>query len=151
MVSPDEKAVLRRELRAMRRALPDRRERTERIVARLLALPELQRARHVLLFDAVPGEPDLALLRDALVDRDVEVRVPEDGVEAAWPDVVVVPGVAFTVDGDRLGQGGGWYDRFLPAVRPECTTVGVAFAEQIVDSLPIEPHDVRIDRVVDDA
>ncbi len=138
-------------MRALRRALPDRQERAARIVARVLALPEVQAARRVLLFDAVPGEPDMAPARDGLLHRHVEVRVPEDDVDPSWPDVVVVPGVAFTAAGDRLGQGGGWYDRFLPGVRPDCTTVGVAFAEQIVASLPVEPHDVRIDQVVLDA
>ncbi len=149
MASPVEKAALRKEMRALRRALPDRQERAERIAARVLALPEVQRAQRVLLFDAVPGEPDMTLVRDGL-GPDVDVRVPEEDVEPSWPDVIVVPGVAFTAHGDRLGQGGGWYDRFLPGIRHDCVTVGVAFAEQIVAWLPIEPHDVRIDHVVVD-
>ena len=66
-------------------------------------------------------------------------------------DLVVVPGVAFTRDGKRLGQGGGYYDRFLPRVRPDCVVVGVCFAEQIVDALPAEPHDRQMSRVVTDA
>ena len=51
----------------------------------------------------------------------------------------------------RLGQGGGWYDRFLRTLRPDCVTIGVAFAPQIVDVLPVEPHDVQLDMVVTDA
>jgi 5-formyltetrahydrofolate cyclo-ligase len=62
--------------------------------------------------------------------------------------VVIVPGVAFTRDGDRLGQGGGWYDRFLAGVRPDCTVIGVCFDEQLVDQLPTEPHDVSLACVV---
>jgi len=65
-------------------------------------------------------------------------------------DVAIVPGLAFTVDGRRLGQGGGFYDRFLPLLRDECLTIGVCFAEQIVADLPIEPHDRRVDLVVTD-
>ena len=57
-------------------------------------------------------------------------------------DVVVVPGLAFTPDGRRLGQGGGHYDRFLPRLRPDCVTIGACFAEQVVADLPTEPHDV---------
>ncbi len=65
-------------------------------------------------------------------------------------DLVVVPGVAFTRDGLRLGQGGGYYDRYLPRVRADCIVVGVCFAEQIVDALPAEPHDRHMSRVVTD-
>ena len=71
-------------------------------------------------------------------------------VDPASLDVVVVPGLAFTADGRRLGQGGGHYDRFLPRLRPACVTIGAAFAEQLVDDLPTEPHDIRLTLVVTD-
>ncbi len=76
------------------------------------------------------------------------VAVPESDVEPTWPDLVIVPGLAFTADGGRLGQGGGWYDRFLSRIRPDCTTVGVCFVEQLLDALPTEPHDIAVDHVV---
>lgn len=66
-------------------------------------------------------------------------------------DLVVVPGIAFTRTGQRLGQGGGFYDRFLSLVRTDCDVVGVCFAEQIVESLPFEAHDRQMSRVVTDA
>jgi len=66
-------------------------------------------------------------------------------------DVVVVPGLAFTTDGRRLGQGGGYYDRFLPLLRPECKTCGVGFSEQMVDDLPHESHDRVLSSVITDA
>ena len=59
-------------------------------------------------------------------------------------------GLAFTAAGDRLGQGGGWYDRFLSACAADCAAIGVCFAEQVVDSLPVEVHDVTMDHVVTD-
>jgi 5-formyltetrahydrofolate cyclo-ligase len=62
-------------------------------------------------------------------------------------DVVLVPGVAFTAEGLRLGQGGGYYDRFL-AQHPALWRIGVAFAEQMVASLPVEAHDARMNEVV---
>lgn len=62
-------------------------------------------------------------------------------------DLVVVPGVAFTRDGARLGRGRGYYDRYLsqPGLRAFC--VGVCFAHQLVDALPVEPHDRAMDAV----
>ena len=63
----------------------------------------------------------------------------------------VVPGLAFTRDGRRLGYGGGWYDRFLALASPDAPRVGVAYSFQIVDRLPVEPHDVLLTEVVDEA
>jgi 5-formyltetrahydrofolate cyclo-ligase len=62
--------------------------------------------------------------------------------------VAIVPGLAFTAAGDRLGQGGGWYDRVLADVRDDCTVIGVGFGVQVVDELPVEAHDRRLDLVV---
>lgn len=61
-------------------------------------------------------------------------------------DFLVVPGVAFTLDGRRLGRGNGFYDRLLASVRG--ITCGVAFDEQIVDAIPAEPHDIRLDLIL---
>ncbi len=61
-------------------------------------------------------------------------------------DLVLVPGVAFALDGHRLGRGKGYYDRLLQAVRG--TTCGVAFDEQIVGELPVEPHDIRLSYIL---
>ena len=63
-------------------------------------------------------------------------------------DLVLVPGVAFTAAGDRLGRGRGHYDRFLPRLRPAAQTVGVCFRERLLPSLPTEAHDRRLDHVV---
>ena len=111
-------------------------------------MPALFTAETVLAFDSVPGEPATAELLAWCAATGRLVAVPENDVDASWPDVVIVPGIAFTLAGDRLGQGGGWYDRFLAEIRADCVTIGVCFAEQIVESLPVESHDVTIDHVV---
>ena len=61
-------------------------------------------------------------------------------------DLVLVPGVAFDLAGRRLGRGKGFYDRLLAEVRGH--KCGVAFDEQIVDEVPEEPHDVRVDSIL---
>lgn len=61
-------------------------------------------------------------------------------------DLVLVPGVAFDLDGKRLGRGRGYYDRLLSSVRG--TTCGVAFDEQVVKEVPVEAHDVLLNCIL---
>lgn len=68
-------------------------------------------------------------------------------VDPATIDLVIVPGLAFTRDGDRLGRGGGYYDRFLAGLPPLVATVALAFACQMRDHLPMEAHDRRVQSV----
>ena len=145
------KQELRAELRRVRRTVDDPGGRSARIWATVQALPEVQSARTVMAFSSIRGEPDTAPFVTWCVDRGVGVVLPEAEPDPAILDVVVVPGVAFTRDGHRLGQGGGWYDRFLPRLPERCTTIGVCFAEQVVDEVPVEDHDVAVDVVVSDA
>lgn len=65
-------------------------------------------------------------------------------------DLVVVPGLAYDRAGNRLGRGGGFYDRFLARQDLNAWAVGVAFAEQIVENLPMDPYDRAVDLVVTD-
>ncbi len=67
-------------------------------------------------------------------------------VSPATVDVCLVPGVAFSERGDRLGQGKGYYDRLLPTLGG--TSWGAAFSCQVVDAVPTEPHDRPVDVVV---
>ncbi len=63
-------------------------------------------------------------------------------------DLLLVPGLAFTREGDRLGYGGGYYDRLLASLPSHVPTVALAFPEQILPSLPTEAHDVRVQSVL---
>jgi 5-formyltetrahydrofolate cyclo-ligase len=66
-------------------------------------------------------------------------------------DAVIMPGVAFSLDGLRLGRGGGYYDATLKLVPPRALRVGLGFDVQVVPSLPREPHDVPLDLVLTEA
>jgi 5-formyltetrahydrofolate cyclo-ligase len=68
-------------------------------------------------------------------------------VDPAVLDVVVVPAVAFDKQGYRLGYGGGYYDRFFSRYR-DCTRIGVAYPEQIVDTVYPESHDQKVDILI---
>lgn len=65
-------------------------------------------------------------------------------VDPADLSILLCPGEAFTHAGHRLGKGGGFYDRFLARTPPSTTLVGIAFAIQILPSLPIDPHDRHV-------
>lgn len=61
-------------------------------------------------------------------------------------DLAIIPGRAFTRDGWRMGRGKGYYDRTLNSIR--CPKWGVAFACQIVEELPTDPWDIRLNRII---
>ncbi len=63
-------------------------------------------------------------------------------------DLVIVPGVAFSREGGRMGNGQGYYDRLLTGVRPDCVLVGLCYESQLFDDLVMGPHDVFMDKVV---
>jgi 5-formyltetrahydrofolate cyclo-ligase len=66
-------------------------------------------------------------------------------------DWVLVPGVAFDTHGHRLGYGGGYYDRLLPLLRDDAHRVAGAYDLQIVDRVPIAPHDRPLDAILTEA
>lgn len=61
-------------------------------------------------------------------------------------DLIVIPGVAFDIQKNRLGYGGGFYDRFLNKIK--APRVGVCFDFQLLDSVPTEPFDKKMDYVL---
>lgn len=68
--------------------------------------------------------------------------------------LILVPGLAFDRDGGRIGYGRGYYDKFLVSCRgvsPFPHAIAAAFEVQVVDAVPMEPHDVRIDMLVTEA
>lgn len=88
---------------------------------------------------------------DDLQRGQMNVWEPKAGcppIDIAALDIILVPGLAFTRDGKRLGRGGGYYDRLLG--RPECRAqrIAVAFDEQIVEHITVEFHDEHIHQII---
>lgn len=148
------------------------------VTAQFLDLPEVVSARRVMAFSSFGSEVStigvidgllargVLVLLPAIVDGDLQPRRYEPGVEmtptsfgALEPageaidptliDVVCMPAVAFDRSGNRVGYGGGFYDRFLPTTRADSVRAGVAFGIQVVDDeLPSGRSDLRVDVVV---
>ena len=113
---------------------------------RTLVLPRVVRGSRLLALHAV-ADPvhDVAPGRWGIREPREE-RCP--AIDPARVDFVLVPGVAFTGRGERLGYGGGYYDRLIPRLDARAALVAAAFSVQICDAVPIEPTDRRVDRVV---
>lgn len=83
-----------------------------------------------------------------------EPDVPEDrGMRAEDMDLIIVPGVAFDENCSRLGYGKGFYDKLLSVIRGQglgFSIIGLAYEEQIVESIPYESHDVKMDKIITD-
>ncbi len=75
------------------------------------------------------------------------VRLAAREADVADFDLALVPGLAFDARGGRLGRGGGFYDKLLAGRSGTATLVGVCFAAQRVEQLPLGPHDVLMDVV----
>lgn len=75
---------------------------------------------------------------------------PPDAPVEPLPVITLVPGLAFTKTGRRLGMGGGHYDRYL-ADHPTTLAIGLCYAWQIIHELPHEPHDRPVNMLVTEA
>ena len=153
--------------------IDDRTLRSVQLWAAVAELPQYRDATTVMAFAGMSSEPDTdglfarlerdgkrlvlprivggliepALVGGATVPAMWGIHEPQGStVDPTVIDLVIVPGVAFTATGARLGHGKAYYDRFLPTT--SAFTVGACFDEQLVDELPLEPHDVLVDLVI---
>ena len=87
---------------------------------------------------------------DTLVHDEVGLNAPGPSSPALEPDLVITPLLAFDRQGRRLGQGGGYYDRALEALRARkrVFVLGLAYVGQETHGLPDEPHDQRLDAIL---
>lgn len=174
----DEKKALRIEIRQLKRACPlEERRRKSLSVWKAVERDEVfQQAETVLAYWSMDDEVythdfvnkwagSKTLLLPCVKGDELELRyfdgeerlqpgegyaIPEPVGElfADWGkiDLILVPGVAFDKSGNRLGRGKGYYDKVLK--QTGAYKLGVCFDFQLVERVPVEPHDVKMDRVV---
>ncbi len=152
-------------------------QRSETVMRGVEQLPEFQRARVVLLYWSMADEvqthafverwyKEKTLLLPCVDGDDLRLRQytgPECMVAGEqfgigeptgeeWKDLdavecIIVPGVAFDRKNNRMGRGRGFYDHLLKST-PNAVKIGVAYDFQVLDSIPVEPHDVKMDKIV---
>jgi 5-formyltetrahydrofolate cyclo-ligase len=78
-------------------------------------------------------------LFEPIIDQTIEVRHEDI-------DLLIVPGLAYTRDGFRLGFGGGYYDRYLPQYKGK--SISLAFHFQVIPHFPLEEHDIAVSKLI---
>jgi 5-formyltetrahydrofolate cyclo-ligase len=79
-----------------------------------------------------------------------EPSVSEKKMNINDADIVIIPGAGFDASGNRIGYGGGYYDRLLSGLQKEIPVIAPAYEEQVVDSILSEPHDIKVQIIVTD-
>ena len=112
--------------------------------------PRIVREKKGLMFLKVHGKEDLASgsydIKEP-VHSHRGIYQPEIAALSSL-DIVVVPGIAFDTNGNRLGYGKGYYDKVLGSIKETCLIVALAFDFQIVNTIPAEAHDIKMDKII---
>ena len=149
-------------------------EQSEQILAKLERHPDFAKAETVMLYSALPDEVQTQAFLEkwhlkkkiilptvvgddiipveygkdtAFAVGDFNILEPQNEPYLGGFDLIVVPGVAFDRKGNRLGRGRGYYDRFL-CQHLDVKRIGICFDFQLVDEVPAEPFDIRMDEVL---
>lgn len=163
------KTQLRRSLRAARAGRTPSADWVSRVLVRV------PQGSVVCGYVGLPGEPPTSEILEALVDRGDRVYLPIAGHGLQWVpaqdarpwqawgvrgalcpvaagqlptvDVILVPALAVDTRGRRLGQGGGYYDRFVPT-QPHARTIALLWSGEVLPDICAEPHDITVDEWV---
>lgn len=95
---------------------------------------------------------EIRSLSDDVSESPLGIREPAQGLPfpVANIDLVIVPGLGFDKNGNRIGRGRGFYDRFLAHRDWKGVACGFALEEQVVDEVPRQEHDMEVDMLITD-
>ena len=174
----NDKMILRREMLKVRKKILDKEEKSKRIVDKIISLDIYKKSNVVALYKSLSSEVNLDYLIEYSLNKGKIVLLPKvtgdniiflkytkgDLLEKSSFNVleptinnnqynediplVIVPGLAFDKDNNRLGYGKGYYDRFL--VNKNIYKIGVCFKEQLINNVITSSNDVKMDLVLTD-
>ena len=149
-------------------------EQSKKILAKLEQHPDFIKAEKIMLYSALPDEVQTQdflekwhlkkrIILPTVVGDDIipveyakdtgfavgdfNILEPQNEPYTGNFDLIVVPGVAFDQHGNRIGRGKGYYDRFL-CQHLDVKRIGICFDFQLIDEVPTEPLDIRMDEVI---
>jgi 5-formyltetrahydrofolate cyclo-ligase len=169
------KESLRAEILGIRKNYKKGKEDSVVIAEKFLSLPELKKAKSILLYFPHKNEVDTTYIIEKLLEQGKDVILPKvvgfhinpikisdltslksgyAGIKEpegeTYPlekvDIIVIPAIAFDMTGHRLGYGKGYYDRLLSKV--DALKIGLAYDFQVLEKLPSEPHDIPVDMII---
>lgn len=77
-----------------------------------------------------------------------EPKLSNGEVEPSVIDLIIVPGAGFDLQGNRLGYGGGYYDRFFMLLNPLTPRIALGFECQVISQVPVDDHDVKMTKLI---
>ncbi|OIO21652.1 5-formyltetrahydrofolate cyclo-ligase [Candidatus Micrarchaeota archaeon CG11_big_fil_rev_8_21_14_0_20_47_5] len=121
-----------------------------------LVLRTIRMGKEVFLPRTDMGKSELEICSvktlDSLVRGAYDVLEPSSETPAALPKEVecaIIPGAAFDEEGNRIGHGKGYYDRFLKKLKPNTPKIGLAFEFQLTyGAIPVQGHDIGVDYII---
>lgn len=176
MMLAEKKQILRHQIDLLKKkhSFRERDRKSDLILYRIETSDIFRQANRVLLYHALPDEVQTQSLLERWHEKkelflpvvngselDIVPYVPAKlkpghfgileptGIAIEPPetiDLIVIPGVAFDRQRNRLGRGRGFYDRLL--TRTEAFRIGICFGFQLLDSVPTSPYDIRMDRII---
>ena len=170
------KSELRKQYKLLREEINNRLDKSSIITKKILEDSNYKKAKRVGIYNSFGSEVDTKeLIRISLLDKEVGLPVVigkdmifskiDDNTEYSHRDfgmleptninvmndidLLIVPGICFDKEKNRLGFGGGYYDRYLNNHNIE--TIGICFEEQISNEpIPVEEHDVKVKKIITD-
>lgn len=171
----DDKNKLREKMKLQRKNFDKKTSASEKIASLFLSCPEYKKAKALCVYMSSFGEAETSFIISHSLKDGKKLCVPvsqADGtlrlslydgkfkkglygipepevpvfVDFSFPDLIVIPGLAFDKSGNRLGFGKGYYDRFLS--QSSGKKAGLCYFFQLVDKIPSEPHDMKMDMVI---
>ncbi len=110
-------------------------------------LPKVNRESHELLLYEIIDINELAPGYMNIPEPDVpETR----SFHAEDLDLMIIPGIAFGRKGERIGYGGGYYDRLIQTIKRRPPLVAIAYDEQIIEKVPVLDHDINVNKIITD-
>ena len=162
------KSDLRNQILEKRKNIKDKEKKSTIIVDKILHLDIYKNSKVIAIYNSLPNEVDTSYLINKSIDKEIllpritnnkmvfikvnsntkytksnfNINEPIGEEYLGKIDLIIVPGVAFDKYLSRLGYGKGYYDKYLE--NKNVYKIGICFSEQIVDKVPIDKHDIKM-------